>query len=215
MNKLSVRVIDILESIDTLEVPLGDSELHFKRDEIIKELIIPKEFNTVWYLDDGKGLDIQCVIDTSSVNGSIKIISSLNNNLLFHLGISNEGDSRIDLINQVVGDNNNSEIQVRVVSKSDCKFFLKATGYLIDNTHNNTYLEDIKYLNEYPSSITCLPELIVLSDDVSASHNMTVGSISEEELFYLESRGISSDKAREMIRNSFLLSMKRREVSDE
>ena len=67
----------------------------------------------------------------------------------------------------------------------------------------------------YSTSITCLPELIVLSDDVSASHNMTVGSISEEELFYLESRGISSDKAREMIRNSFLLSMKRREVSDE
>ena len=52
--------------IDTLEVPLGDSELHFKRDEVIKELIIPKEFNTVWYLDDGKVLLTWNITDSES-----------------------------------------------------------------------------------------------------------------------------------------------------
>lgn len=47
------------------------------------------------------------------------------------------------------------------------------------------------------------PELIISADDVKCSHGATVGQISKEELFYLESRGIPYDQAIKMLIEGF------------
>lgn len=47
------------------------------------------------------------------------------------------------------------------------------------------------------------PELEILADDVKCSHGATVGQISEEELFYLQSRAIPRDTAIEMLVRGF------------
>ena len=47
------------------------------------------------------------------------------------------------------------------------------------------------------------PELEILADDVSCSHGVTVGNLSEEQLFYLCSRGIPENEARRLLINSF------------
>lgn len=51
------------------------------------------------------------------------------------------------------------------------------------------------------------PRLEVLTKKVaSASHAASVGKIAEDQLFYLQSRGISSDEAKRLIINGFLQS---------
>jgi len=47
------------------------------------------------------------------------------------------------------------------------------------------------------------PELEILADDVSCSHGVTVGNLSEEQLFYLCSRGIPENEARRLLINAF------------
>jgi len=47
------------------------------------------------------------------------------------------------------------------------------------------------------------PQLNILNDDVKCSHGSTVGSLDEEQLFYLESRGLSSQGARAILTYSF------------
>lgn len=48
------------------------------------------------------------------------------------------------------------------------------------------------------------PELQVAADDVKAAHGATTGQVSEEEVFYLKSRGITEQRARQMISHGFL-----------
>ena len=49
-----------------------------------------------------------------------------------------------------------------------------------------------------------IPRLEVLENEVKAGHGATVGKISEEEIFYLETRGLSRDEAKKLIVRGFL-----------
>ena len=48
------------------------------------------------------------------------------------------------------------------------------------------------------------PQLEIYNDDVRCTHGATVGQLSDQELFYLESRGIAPAAAREMLAHGFL-----------
>ena len=48
------------------------------------------------------------------------------------------------------------------------------------------------------------PNLEIFADDVKASHGATVGQLEEQELFYLQSRGISRNEALQMVSFGFL-----------
>ena len=48
------------------------------------------------------------------------------------------------------------------------------------------------------------PELEIFADDVSCSHGTTIGELNKDQFFYLLSRGISSEKAREILIIAYL-----------
>lgn len=54
------------------------------------------------------------------------------------------------------------------------------------------------------SQANTFPSIMNKQDDVTISHEATIGRIGEEELFYLESRGLSRDSAVRMIVNGFI-----------
>jgi len=74
--------------------------------------------------------------------------------------------------------------------------------------------QDAQKTNAYQSSKAVLlsdsavmnskPELEIYADDVKCSHGASTGSIDEEALFYLRSRGISEAKARALLLNAFV-----------
>jgi Fe-S cluster assembly protein SufD len=47
------------------------------------------------------------------------------------------------------------------------------------------------------------PQLLISADDVKCTHGATVGQLSDEEAFYLETRGIKKERAKEMLINGF------------
>lgn len=49
------------------------------------------------------------------------------------------------------------------------------------------------------------PQLLVHADDVKCSHGATVGQLSKDEEFYLESRGISKERAKQMLCHGFAM----------
>ena len=49
-----------------------------------------------------------------------------------------------------------------------------------------------------------IPDIQIRNNDVTIAHEATVGKMSEEALFYLQSRGIPLDEARAMIVNGFI-----------
>ena len=49
------------------------------------------------------------------------------------------------------------------------------------------------------AEIDCKPELEIFADDVKCSHGASSGDLDEEQIFYMQSRGISEDEARRIL----------------
>jgi len=63
-------------------------------------------------------------------------------------------------------------------------------------TNKNLLLSD-------DATVDTKPQLEIYADDVKCTHGATVGQLSEEAIFYLRSRGIPVDKARQMLIHAF------------
>ena len=66
------------------------------------------------------------------------------------------------------------------------------------NLYENTRVLVQKYIN-------AKPELEIYADDVKCSHGSASGSLDENSIFYLMSRGLSYKEARELLINGFLV----------
>ncbi len=55
------------------------------------------------------------------------------------------------------------------------------------------------------AKVDCKPQLEIYADDVKCSHGSATGQINQDQIFYLQARGIRRSKAIEMITQSFLM----------
>ena len=191
-----------------LNIPAGPSSLKVTESMEIEEITFPKEeFDVTILLEEKSHLELHALETLENQNGTIKIESKTDSFLIFHLGLLAKGQNHLIVLNEVSGSHSTSEIKIRLVGEENSHTVVKTRGVLKKDTEENTFLEDVKYLNEEQSYIECLPELFVDSNEVEASHNVSIGSIRDEDLFYLESKGIQEEKARQVIRECFLKSM--------
>lgn len=97
----------------------------------------------------------------------------------------------------------------KVVSKSiskdgGCSVYrglLKIAPHAHDCTAN---IECDALLLDEISRTDTIPDIQIRNNDVTIAHEATVGKLSEEDLFYLTSRGISEEDAKAMIVNGFI-----------
>jgi len=68
----------------------------------------------------------------------------------------------------------------------------------------DSYLEDHTLMLSDEARVESIPSLEIEADDVRASHGATMGSIDQEQLFYLMTRGISEVDAKKAITIGFL-----------
>lgn len=100
--------------------------------------------------------------------------------------------SAVQLYKSIVDDLAHSVFSGTVYIDSDIE------GITSSQLNHNVLLSDKAESNSKPI-------LMIYSDDVKASHGSTVGQLNKEELFYLQSRSISTEKAKELLSIGFLL----------
>ena len=54
------------------------------------------------------------------------------------------------------------------------------------------------------AEIDCKPELEIFADDVKCSHGATSGDLDKEQLFYMQTRGIALDDAKQILIEAYL-----------
>ena len=69
---------------------------------------------------------------------------------------------------------------------------------------SSSFLTERVLLLSDKAKAEAIPDLEIKTDDVQCSHAASISSISEEHLFYLETRGIGREKAEEMVVDGFL-----------
>ncbi|MFZ1720879.1 MAG: SufD family Fe-S cluster assembly protein [Microgenomates group bacterium] len=85
---------------------------------------------------------------------------------------------------------------------------LKFVGRIIidpDCGNSHSFLTERILLLSDQATAEAVPDLEILTDDVSCSHAASVSRIPEEQIFYLQSRGISRVAAEDMIVEGFLV----------
>ena len=67
----------------------------------------------------------------------------------------------------------------------------------------NAYQRNQNILLSEEATVNTKPQLEIFADDVKCTHGATVGSLDEEPLFYMRSRGIPEQEARRMLLNAY------------
>ena len=96
------------------------------------------------------------------------------------------------LIKSVLEDSSKAAYQGKIFVNSDAQ---KTDGYQLSKA----------ILLNKDSEFNAKPELEIYADDVKCSHGSASGSLNEESIFYLMSRGLNYNQARELLINGFLL----------
>ena len=140
--------------------------------------------------------EINCDLNGEYASAFVNGIFSLNNNnhheirtTINHL---TENTKSHQLIKSVLEKNSNAIYQGKIFVNSDAQ---KTDGYQLSKA----------ILLDKESEFNAKPELEIYADDVKCSHGSASGSLNEDSIFYLMSRGLSYQQSRELLINGFLL----------
>ena len=103
-----------------------------------------------------------------------------------------ENTKSYQLIKSVLGKNSKSAYQGRIFVNSKAQ---KTDGYQLSKA----------ILLDETSEFNAKPELEIYADDVKCSHGSASGSLDENSIFYLMSRGLNYHQSKELLINGFLL----------
>jgi Fe-S cluster assembly scaffold protein SufB len=103
--------------------------------------------------------------------------------------------------------NCNGKILVKGVQEEQSRVtFLGEINIGLEGGGTDSYLkEDVMMLDE-SSYIEAIPSLEIKTNDVKAGHGVAISKITEDRLFYLQSRGLDGNAARKLLKQGFLKS---------
>ena len=120
-----------------------------------------------------------------------------------YLGI-NSKNIKFDIYNK--GINSIVEITNNVVCLNDTDFELNVIGNIIKGAKNSKCHQKSQCLTfESPKKAKVLPVLNIDENDVEASHSLSCGTIDEEVLFYMNSRGLNKKESLGLLLVSYCL----------
>ncbi len=126
------------------------------------------------------------------INGIINLKDDQHHEVKTNINHLAESTKSYQLIKSVLNDNSKGVYQGKIFVNSKAQ---KTNGY---------QLSKALLLNKN-TEFDAKPELEIYADDVKCSHGSTSGNLDENSIFYLMSRGLNYQQARELLINGFLL----------
>jgi len=213
----SLKIIDY--SIDKSKNNFVNIVYNFnlKKDAILKNYKLDKEENNnIKYSYNNINLDTNSVTEnfilslgskfikneincnlngkysSAFVNGIFNLDNNKNHEIRTSINHLNENTKSYQLIKSVLGENTKSAYQGKIFVKSNAQ---KTDGYQLSKA---ILLSDNAEFN-------AKPELEIYADDVKCSHGSASGSLNQDSIFYIMSRGLNYKEAKELLINGFLL----------
>lgn len=175
----------------------------------MKSIIITPSENTVievkedtqFVLDfsarENKQNRIELIFNKEGVTGEILALYALHNSKISLETISNH---------QVAHTSCNTKVKSVLYDKAESEYVGKIL--IAKNAQQtNSYLDDSVLVVGKNTKNSSEPILEIEADDVKASHGATTGAIDPNEVYYLTSRGLSVQEARDLIVQGFFESL--------
>jgi len=126
------------------------------------------------------------------VNGIFSINNDKHHEIRSIINHLTENTKSYQLVKSVLEDSSKAVYQGKIFVNSDAQ---KTDGYQLSKA----------ILLNKDSEFNAKPELEIYADDVKCSHGSASGSLNEDSIFYLMSRGLNYQQSRELLINGFLL----------
>ena len=100
--------------------------------------------------------------------------------------------------------NSSSDISILIIASGHASVKLDATVVIPPNTSNAKTNLDIKVISSGQAVVTAAPNLEINNNLVQAGHSLSTVRLTNDELYYLASRGINGAKAEQLLIDSYL-----------
>ena len=213
----SLRLIDLFN--DTSEKNFLNIFYNFdlKQDSVLKNYKIDKiknknvkySFNNIeqatnsvsetFVLSSGSHFfknEINCNLkgkySSAFINGIFSLSDDRHHEIRTTINHLTENTKSYQLIKSILDDSSKAVYQGKIFVNSEAQ---KTDGYQLSKA----------ILLDKASEFNAKPELEIYADDVKCSHGSASGSLNEDSIFYLMSRGLSYQQSKELLINGFLL----------
>ena len=144
------------------------------------------------YIKNEVSCNLEGQYSSAFINGIHLLSKNKHHEIRTNTNHSYENTKSYQLIKSVIDDSSKSVYQGKIYVDSKAQ---KTDGY---------QLSKALLLNEQ-AEFNAKPELEIYADDVKCSHGSASGSLDEDSIFYLMSRGLDQKTAKELLINGFLL----------
>lgn len=214
MNKI------ILEEIKSDYVEFKDDGRYLLEESKSKNFIIRKDKNIVIDIINENDIDSKYVFDveencnltinifdvSKNINRSISInINGENSNILLNISSISLCENNYNINVYHNSKNTTSNTNVHGLALDNNKIFIKNNGYIKNGSQNSKLNQDNKIIIMCDNNSKIEPNLFIDEYDVEASHGAYIGKFDEEELFYLNSRGLDDKMSYNLLINGFLI----------
>ena len=212
-----LKIVDIFNNTSEKNFVNIFYNFDLKKDSILKNYKIDKlKNNNIKYSYNNIEQDTNSVSESFIISaGSSFLKNEINCNLkgryssafvngIFSLKDKNHHEIRTS-INHLI-DNTKSYQLIKSVSENDTKAVYQ--GKILVNSEaqkTDGYQLSKAILLDEKTEFNAKPELEIYADDVKCSHGSASGSLDENSIFYLMSRGLNYKEAKELLINGFLL----------
>lgn len=118
--------------------------------------------------------------------------------------VKSRKDYRMNVVNftqHTYGDMHNYAVVLK-----EGKLMIDAVGKIVKGASRSESHQTSRALSfEAGQNTEILPELLIDENDVQASHAMSIGRIDEEQMYYMQSRGLTSKQATALLAQGYLL----------
>ena len=126
------------------------------------------------------------------INGIFSLSEDRHHEIRTTINHLTENTKSYQLVKSVLDDSSKAVYQGKIFVNSEAQ---KTDGYQLSKA----------ILLNQASEFNAKPELEIYADDVKCSHGSASGSLNEDSIFYLMSRGLNYQQSRELLINGFLL----------
>ena len=144
------------------------------------------------YLKNEINCNLKGEFSSAFINGIFSLKENKQHEIRTSINHLVENTKSYQLIKGVLGKNTNAVYQGKIFVDSKAQ---KTDGYQLSKA----------ILLDETSEFNAKPELEIYADDVKCSHGSSSGSLNENSIFYLMSRGLNYEQSKQLLINGFLL----------
>ena len=190
MNKIVLDNKDII-NLKVIEDSICNIDKSYKINELNIEL------------NDGVKFIINQYSEVDKLDYKVNVIQNNNTEFIYNHSFINEDEYNLNIFINMNKNNSKNIINVHGITDNG-RSSINVDGSVFDKTNGNELDERIKMINIEDGESFVYPNMFINTKNVIANHSASISNISEDYIFYLNTKGIKRSDAIKLILDGFL-----------